>query len=323
MRTSVAALLATFGLFCGRLPAADAAAKPTRDTPAKALPTPTLANVAYGSHEQQVLDFYKAEARGPTPVVFFIHGGGWLNGDKSSFNNMAPYLAAGISVVSINYRLIPQAAVDQLVPPVKGPLHDAARALQFVRAKAGEWNIDKQRIGASGSSAGACSALWLAFHPDLADSKSGDPVARESTRLWCAAVVRAQTTLDPQQMIEWTPNSNYGSHAFGIQGDPGKKLSAFAEFLARRDALLPWIAEYSPFALASADDPPVYLYYDTPPAPGKPQENPAHTANFGVGLAEKLGKIGVGCELVYPGAPGVKHADVREYLIERLKAPKQ
>ncbi len=48
------------------------------------------------------------------------------------------------------------------VPPVKGPLHDAARALQFVCSKSAEWNIDKQRIGASGGSAGACSSLWLA-----------------------------------------------------------------------------------------------------------------------------------------------------------------
>ena len=281
-----------------------------------------MANVAYGPHALQVLDFYKAESDQPTPVVFVIHGGGWLNGDKASFNNVAPYLAAGISIVSINYRFIPQAEADKLVPPVKGPLHDAARALQFVRAKAAEWKLDKQRIGATGSSAGACSALWLAFHPDLADSRSDDLVARESTRLWCAAVVRAQTSLDPQQMIAWTPNNNYGAHAFGFKGDPAKKLSPFAEFLARRDAILPWIAEYSPCALVTPDDPPIYLSYDTPPALGQPQENPAHTANFGLGLAEKLKSVGLDYELDYPGAPGVKHSQVHRYLIEKLEAPR-
>ncbi|MEO2047672.1 MAG: hypothetical protein ABGX16_13990 [Pirellulales bacterium] len=56
-------------------------------------------------------------------------------------------------------------------------MHDAARALQLVRSKATEWNIDKQRIGASGGSAGACSSLWLAFHPDMANPASSDPVA--------------------------------------------------------------------------------------------------------------------------------------------------
>lgn len=53
-------------------------------------------------------------------MVFFIHGGGWLNGDKVTFNNAGQYLPAGISVVSINYRLITQAEADKLVPPVKG-----------------------------------------------------------------------------------------------------------------------------------------------------------------------------------------------------------
>ncbi|MFN9957315.1 MAG: alpha/beta hydrolase, partial [bacterium] len=103
-----------------------------------------------------------------------------------------------------------EATADGVIPPVRGPLHDAARALQFVRSKADEWNIDKTRIAASGSSAGACTSLWLAFHPDLADPNSRDPIARESTRLLCAAVSGAQTTLDPRQMKEWTPNSRYG-----------------------------------------------------------------------------------------------------------------
>jgi acetyl esterase/lipase len=281
---------------------------------------PTLTNVPYGPHPQQVLDFYRAESDKPTPLVFFIHGGGWLNGDKSGFNGAQIYLKEGISVVAINYRHISHAEADKLVPPVKGPLLDAARALQFVRSKAAEWNIDKARIGASGSSAGACSSLWLAFHPDLADPKSDDPVARESTRLWCAAVIRAQTTLDPQQIIAWTPNNTYGYHAFGFKGDPAQKLDPFAQFLAQREKILPWIAEYSPYALVSADDPPVYLAYNTPPAFGQKQDSPAHSANYGVGLAEKLRSAGVPYELNYPGAPQVQHATMQEYLIDKLKA---
>src|SRR5262249_37424740 len=154
------------------------------------------------------------------------------------------YLAAGISVVSINYRYTWQAQADGVKPPVAAPLHDAARALQFVRSKASEWNIDKQRIAASGGSAGACSSLWLAFHDDLADPKSSDPIARESTRLWCAAVDSPQTSLDPQQMKEWTPNSRYGAHAFGFadanQKHARSEDAMFADFLAHRDEVLPW-----------------------------------------------------------------------------------
>jgi acetyl esterase/lipase len=65
---------------------------------------------------------------------------------------------------------------------------DGGRAVQFARSKAKEWNIDKARIAATGGSAGAGISLWLAFRDDLADPKSDDPVARESTRLTCAAV---------------------------------------------------------------------------------------------------------------------------------------
>jgi len=292
---------------------------------APAQPRPTLANVAYGGHERQVLDFYKAESSRPTPLLFFIHGGGWVGGDKARVSQLDKYLGAGISVVSINYRYTTQAQAAGVKPAVAWPLHDAARALQFVRSKAGEWNIDKARIGASGGSAGACSSLWLAFHDDLADPKSDDPVARQSTRLRCAAVTGAQTTLDPQQMKDWTPNSRYGGHAFGFMPDPKDaktRDTQFARFLAARDQILPWIKEYSPYELVTADDPSVYLIYAAPPALGQNQKDPTHTANFGVKLQEKCKSVGVECELVYPGAPGVKHATVHNYLFEKLKSPK-
>jgi len=282
---------------------------------------PTAAEVRYGPHERNVLDFYQAKSDKPTPLLFFIHGGGWLNGDKHSMGSPTPYLNAGISVVSINYRYTSQAG--DVKPPVKAPLDDAARALQFVRSKAKEWNLDKERIAASGGSAGACSSLWLAYHPDLADPKSSDPLARESTRLWCAAVNGPQTTLDPQQMKEWTPNSRYGGHAFGFNADPVKKTTQFDEFLAGREKILPWIAEYSPYALVTKDDPQVYLSFSTPPNLGQDEKDPTHSANFGVKLQEHCREVGVGCELVYPGAPDVKHPSIDKFIIDALKSPRR
>lgn len=286
------------------------------------LPNPTEFDVAYGDHLKQKLHFWKAESDQPTPLLFFIHGGGWMAGGRMSglSGMLQEILDAGISVVSVEYRFIPEATADGVIPPVKGPLHDAARALQFVRSKADEWNIDKRRIGASGGSAGACSSLWLAFHPDMADPDSDDPVARESTRLHCAAVRGAQTTLDPKQMKEWTPNSRYGGHAFGFTGVKEKQLSQFDEFFIKRDTILPWIAEYSPYALVSDDDPPVHLFYSAAPGMGKPQKDPTHTSNFGVQLQEHCLSLGVKCELVYPGAPDVSSATTTEYLIKTLTA---
>ncbi|MFT5129480.1 MAG: acetyl esterase/lipase [Rhodothermales bacterium] len=312
MRTFATACL----IFCCVASLAQNKKKPVERYDAS-VPKPTLSNVRYGSHERQILDFWQAESDTPTPLAFIIHGGGWQGGSKERaqrFADVAALLKAGISVAAPNYRYVAQAAADGVKPPVKAPLHDAARALQFVRSKAADWNLDKTRVGAAGGSAGACSSLWLAFHGDLADPNSEDPVARESTRLTCAAVTGAQTTLDPQQMKAWTPNSRYGGHAFGLRN--------FADFLAGREKILPWIAEYSPYALVTPDDPPVWLTYGARPAIGKPQKDPTHTSNFGVKLQEHCASIGVSCELRYPGAPASAHESATAYLIAALNAAK-
>lgn len=306
----------------GQKPAKKAPAVPAEGKPAKPkapvanVPTPTAANVAYGDHERQVLDFWKAKSDQPTPLLFYIHGGGWVGGSKEKVSSVGldDYLAAGISVAAINYRMVPAATAAGVKPPVQWPLHDAARALQFVRSKAGQWGLDKTRIGATGGSAGACSSLWLAFHPEMADRKSKDPVARESTRLTCAAVNGAQTTLDPKQMRDWIPNSKYGGHAFGFGG--------FDKFFDARDQIMPWIKEYSPYEWVSADDPPVLLNYSAaPPAAGEMAKDPTHSATFGVKLEEKLRAVGVECYLVYPGAPQGKYTTVSQFLIDKLKKP--
>jgi len=67
----------------------------------------------------------------------------------------------------------------------------------------------------------------------------------------------------------------------------------------------------------------VYLTYSAPPALGQDQKDPTHTSNFGVKLQEHCNAIGIGCELVYPGAPGMKHATPSDYFIAALKAPQK
>ena len=94
------------------------------------VPKPTLSEVRYGEHERHVLDFWKAPSDAPTPLVFVIHGGGWSGGSKerlARFVDPRALLKTGISVVAINYRLMKHA--DDVEPPVKAPMHDAARAL--------------------------------------------------------------------------------------------------------------------------------------------------------------------------------------------------
>jgi len=282
---------------------------------------PDVKAISYGPHPKQIIDFWKAPSDKPTPLAVYIHGGGWTGGSRLDPGHVDEFLKAGISVACVEYRFIAEATADGVVPPVKGPLSDAARALQFIRSKASEWNLRKDRVGLYGGSAGACTSLWLNFHKDLADPGSADPIARESTRPYCVAVSAPQTSLDPAQMREWTPNSKYGAHAFGISAAPAEKKSSFDVFFEKRETLLPWIAEYSPYALAQADVPPVYMTFNSKPDLGKEQADPTHTANFGVKLEERLRELNVDCELVYPEAPSVRHSSITAYLLERLKTP--
>jgi acetyl esterase/lipase len=303
--------------------------QPKAEKKAKAAPRcavpPTYSNVPYGTHERQVLDFFKADTREPAPLVVHIHGGGWVNGDKVGVGGLKKLLDSGISVASINYRFVPQAQAAGIKPPVKWPLEDATRAVQFLRSKAGEWNIDTTRVAATGGSAGACSSLWLAFHDDMARPGSDDPVARESTRLTAAAVNGAQTSLDPLQLRQWIPNMRYGGHAFGFTGGRGARDSQFQEFYDHRGEVLDWIKEYSPYSHVGPGDPPVFLYYpsqDKPPVKGEPQTDPTHSAVLGLLLEEKLKAEGDEVHLVYPGRKDPDYADPIEFLIAKLKRSK-
>lgn len=319
--------------------AAEPAPPAPRDDPSRPLavtPAPTHANVAYGAHERQVMDVWLPAGPGPHPCVLHIHGGGWLGGDKTRFSLPgAPWsiLGKGIALVSINYRFLPQTIIDSGStrgtgpirargdypdPPVAIPLRDAARALQFVRSRAAGWGIDAQRIAVAGGSAGACSALWLTFHDDLADPQAEDPVARQSTKPFCAAVEGAQTSLDPVQILEWIPNATYGGHAFGYPWDRSDPTVEIRSFLADRAAVAGWIAEYSPYALAGPGDPPVFLVYGDLPERGKPAKDPTHTAAYGALLAEKLAQAGVEFRFVHQGSADPTCRTATDFLVARL-----
>ena len=99
----------TLPLFCVVLPILSGAEEPE----------PTFANVSYGDHELQVVDFWKADREGQRPLHIYIHGGGWVGGDKTTIKNVQKYLDKGISVAAVNYRL----SGDH---PLPVPVHDAA-----------------------------------------------------------------------------------------------------------------------------------------------------------------------------------------------------
>ncbi|MCB1129630.1 MAG: glycoside hydrolase N-terminal domain-containing protein [Verrucomicrobiae bacterium] len=248
---------------------------------------PTLRDVAYGPHERNKLDFWKAGSSKPTPLVFYIHGGGWRAGSKEE--NDGPSLSLldkGVSYVSINYRL------------ARGPdtlpcsLHDAARALQFIRSKASEWNIDPDRIIVSGGSAGGCSSLWLAYHDDLADPASSDPVARQSTRVIGAAVIKAQSTIDPRLVDKRLgPSASNHPMIWATVGAPDPQ--ALLNDPEPYEALF---TECSPLTHVTRDDPPVFAIYDGG-IPAPPERDGIHHAEFGRILKETCEPLGLECTI--------------------------
>ena len=150
---------------------------------------PTYKNISYGPHLDMTLNFWKFDSDSPVPLLVHIHGGGWLGGKKNE--TISPIeLKKGYSFASIDYRL----AGTELLPAA---VHDAARAIQFLRTKAEEWNFNPARFAVIGGSAGAASSLWLAYLDCMANPKSDDPVLRQSSRVCGAIAMGGQTTLDP------------------------------------------------------------------------------------------------------------------------------
>lgn len=244
-------------------------------------PPADLRNVSYGPFEANVLDLWKAKSAKPSPLVVYIHGGGFQSGDKRQLPTplLVGLLNRGISVSTINYRLTD-------IAPFPAPMLDGARAVQFLRSKAREWNLDRERFAAAGGSAGAGIALWTAFHPDLADSGSADSVLTESTRLRAIAVQNAQTSYDPR----WI-RTNVGPLA------------------ANHPALKPFFAlkptemdspqahklyeEASPISYLSADAPPVFIFYSYPGL--TPEDLEIHSMKFGEALKVKMDALRIEC----------------------------
>jgi acetyl esterase/lipase len=277
---------------------------------AAAKPTPDLANVSYGPHERNVLDLWQAKSAMPTPLVVFIHGGGFRAGSKEGISPalLAGCLKAGTSVMAINYRLSPEVAF---------PAHymDCARAIQFARLHAKEWNIDPTRIAASGGSAGAGTSLWIGFHDDMADPKNDDPVLRQSTRLTCMAVLGAQSTYDPRKITEWV-------------GEAAAKHPALQGFYGLKDDELNTPKAFKLYEAAAAinlltkDDPPVYAFYSEARGPLPPDAKPGqgiHHINFGLRLKEQMDKLGIECIVRHRDEGASLEKEMVEFFVKHLK----
>ena len=253
-------------------------------------------DVVYGrTHpEMQRLDAYLVKSDQRTPVVIEIHGGGWRRGAKSQFvypgDLIGAILRAGVSVISIDYRLSPQHTMP-------APMQDVVRAVQFVRSKAGEWHLDPDRIAALGGSAGAHLAAWVALHGDLTKPDSLDAVERFSSRLTCFVVLSGPmdlTRVRPTELARQPLRGQDFAQAFTAA------FGCTAEQFEQDPEIRQRLREASPLFLVTADDPPAFVMgawgedlavLRDPPVPAV--INDPHSVWHGVLLAEAMRKVNV------------------------------
>lgn len=121
-------------------------------------------DVRYGTTSEESLDLLVPTSRGgPRPVIMYIHGGGWAEGDKRCARGIAAHLAErGFVVANVNYRL-----ADPAVPSSAWPaqLQDVQLAVRTLRARSAELGLDPSRICAMGDSAGGHLAAMLGVLP--------------------------------------------------------------------------------------------------------------------------------------------------------------
>jgi arylformamidase len=123
-------------------------------------------DVAYGSHERHRLDLFAAPGSQGRAVVLFVHGGGFVRGDKSTpgtphNENVGLWACrAGMVGATMNYRLAPEHRFP-------AGAEDVAAAVAWLRANVAEHGGDPERIVLVGSSAGATHIAGYAALPDL------------------------------------------------------------------------------------------------------------------------------------------------------------
>lgn len=281
-----------------------------------AAPAPTLPDYSYGPHERNVLDFWRAESATPAPVVIYIHGGGFYLGSKGNVNgaDIETCLKNGVSVASINYPYYADV-------PLQGIIRDnIARAVQFLRYKAGELNIDKDRIAVYGQSAGAGSSLWLAFHDDLADPASQDPVLRESSRVRAAGAIDTQATYDFLRWPEIFKQIIDGRAMNGWMLVMKQVILDMYHVKQEKDLKSPENAamrrDLDMLALMDASDPPVIMQtFESRLRSSDVLHHIAHPMT----VLENCEKTGVACTLIRDETPEEQRIRVVEFLIRRLK----
>lgn len=195
----------------------------------------------------QKLDLYVPDGAGPFPLVVWIHGGGWQNGDKglSPTGVQLRQAGRGYAVASVNYRL-------SGVATHPAQIHDCKAAIRWLRANAATYRIDPDRVGVWGSSAGGHLVALLGTSGDV-PALEGPDNPGVSSRV--------------SAVVDWYgPTDFLGMQAQGLpcSGDHWSASSPEGRMLGCASAACPDTArEASPITWVSGDDPPFHIVHGT------------------------------------------------------------
>ena len=192
---------------------------------AAALPTGSRVerDIAYGAHPLQRYDVWlPANPKPDAPILFMVHGGGWRRGDKAYPNvvedKAAHWLAKGYLLVSVNYRLLPDA------DPLEQAL-DVAAAVASAQQRASRWGADPKRLVLMGHSAGAHLVALLGSAPDL--------LARAGARRPLGVVALDSAAMDVPELMARPRLPDLYRDAFGSDAAFWAAASPFQQ-LSRR-----------------------------------------------------------------------------------------
>jgi acetyl esterase/lipase len=139
-------------------------------------------NIEYSKADDVSLQLNLARPRkgaGPFPAVICIHGGGFRGGARQSYDGLAIRLAnEGYVAATVSYRLAPK-------HPFPAAIHDVKAAVRWLRANAKKYNIDPERIGVMGGSAGGHLAQFLAVTSDVKQFEGNGGNPEQSSRVAC------------------------------------------------------------------------------------------------------------------------------------------
>jgi acetyl esterase/lipase len=219
--------------------------------PAEPIPARrTISDTPYATlNAAQKMDIYLPAARGPYPVVVLIHGGGWIIGDKQEYRTSAKteaLLSRGYAVVAVNYRL-------SNVAKYPAQIQDVKAAVRFIRSVAAIYNLNPNKIGAWGTSAGGHLTALLATSGgvnSLENFAMGD--AAQSSRIQAAADWFGPT--DFLQMDAQSVTQGCGAGGHNLASSPESMLMGYA--IQTQPAL---VQLANPITYVTSDDPPIYI----------------------------------------------------------------